>query len=311
MARKVIIDCDPGIDDAVALVAALASPELEILAITAVEGCVHADQASRNVQAIIEQLDPRRLPRLGFASPADEAPAVDTRYLHGDDGLGNSLFSVSQLHHRHASEKLIGDIIRAYPHQVTIIALGPLTNIARAFQREPQLPELTHRLIMMGGSVSGVGNISATSEFNVFFDPKSAREVFQSRVTKTLIPLDTTRQVTFGLDFLDQLPPISSRAGMLLRSLLPYSFRSYRQQLGCEDICLNDAVALIAATSPELFETEEMAGEVEVLGELTRGMTIFDRRMRREWSINMEVATSVHAREVKRELARRLQLGSE
>lgn len=129
MTRKVIIDCDPGIDDAVALSMALFDPRLDVVAVTAVAGNVAADQASRNVQAIIEQLDPPRYPRLGAATAADVSPATDARYVHGDDGLGNAGFAVSRLQHQHPSEKVICDALRSDPNQVSLICLGPLTNV--------------------------------------------------------------------------------------------------------------------------------------------------------------------------------------
>ena len=129
MPRKVIIDCDPGIDDAVALTVALFHPDLDVLAITATEGNVSADRANRNVQAIMEQLDPPRYPRVGVASPLDDAPMHDARQIHGDDGLGNTGYDVSLLQHKHTSEKMICDIVRSSPGEVTIIALGPLTNV--------------------------------------------------------------------------------------------------------------------------------------------------------------------------------------
>ena len=146
MPRKVIINCDPGIDDAVALCIALFNWRLEIAAVTATAGNVSATKASRNVQAVIERLDPPRLPRLGAASPADASPEIDARLMHGDDGLGNSALVVSQLHHQHPSEKIICDEVRAAPEEVTLIALGPLTNVARAFQRDPGLASLVGRI---------------------------------------------------------------------------------------------------------------------------------------------------------------------
>ena len=143
MAKKVIIDCDTGIDDAVALCVALFDPRLEVLAITATEGCVEADQATKNLQLILELLNPPRFPRLGLATPAESRPPVDTRYLHGDNGLGNvDLGEIPSLHHGRPSAKVIADTIRANPGDVTIISLGPQTNIAAAFRRDPSLVAL-------------------------------------------------------------------------------------------------------------------------------------------------------------------------
>ena len=290
MARKVIIDCDPGIDDAVALTLALFEPRLEVLAASAVAGNVPADQATRNIQTVIEQVDPPRYPRVGTATALDASPGVDGRALHGDDGLGNAGFIVSRLHHQHASDKIICDEVRANPEQVTIICLGPLTNIARAFRRDPGVASMIGRLIIAGGSVKAGGDVTAAAEFNMFYDPESARDVFRSATTKTLLPLDVTRQLSFTVGLLQDLPREFTRVGAFLRKLLPHSFRAFRQRLGVESIHLQAVVALLAAVQPELFHTHEMSGDVETRGELTLGATVFDHRRASGALPNMEVA---------------------
>ncbi len=299
MAQKVIVDCDMGTDDAVALCMLLFDPRFEIVGLTATEGCVAADQANNNLQAILGELDPDRYPRLGMATRAENAPPINTSYLYGDDGLGNAGLAVSNLQHSQSAEKLIIDCLRAWPDQVTLLCLGPLTNVARAFQRDPAIAQMVDRIIMTGGTLSGIGNITPAAEFNFYFDPLSARQVVQSRTTKTLIPLDVTRQVEFGLEMLEELPGDHTRTGYFLRHILPFAFRAYRQQLGHESINLNDAVGALALLAPELFQFEEMAGDVETEGELTRGASVFDRRDPPEWRTNMEVATSIDADQAK------------
>ncbi len=298
MARKVIIDSDMGTDDAVALCMALFDERLEILALTATEGCVTAEQATRNLQAIVGMLDPDRHPRLGAATAAENAPAINTTYLYGEDGLGNTGFEVSELQHLLPADKLIVDCVRANPDAVTIICLGPYTNLARAFRRDPYIAEMVDRVVMTGGSTNGIGNITQAAEFNCYFDPGSAQQVFDSRTTKTLLPLDITSQVRFGLDLLEMLPERFCRAGDFLRQILPFAFRSYRQKLGQEDINLNDVVGILSVLEPQLFEFESMAGQVETEGQLTRGVTVFERRQVQEWRPNMEVATSVKSDEI-------------
>ena len=302
MARKVIIDCDMGTDDAVALCMSLFDSRIEIVALTATEGCVTADQSNNNLQAILGELDPDRYPRLGMAVAAENAPPINTSYLYGTDGLGNAGFEVSQLQHLHPSEKLIIDSVRDNPNEITVICLGPLTNLARAFQRDPALPGMINRILITGGTLSGPGNITAAAEFNFFFDPESARTVFQSNTTKTLIPLDITKQINFGYDVMDELPSESNRTGSFLRNILPFAFRSYRQQLGHEGINLNDAVGMLALLEPQLFEFEELCGDVETEGELTRGATIFDRRNPPESRPNMEVATGLNVDAAKQQI---------
>lgn len=298
MARKVIIDCDPGIDDAVALSMALFDPRLDVVAVTATAGNVSADQAFRNVQVINEQLDPIRFPRAGSAGSPEGCTGTNRLELHGEDGLGNSGFVVSCHHHRHPSEKVICDAVRAAPHYVTILCLGPLTNVARAFQRDPGLPILVDRIVMMGGAVSGVGNVTAAAEFNMHFDSVSAQLVFRSPVTKTLVPLDVTQSLKFTLDLINRLPSESTRVGAFLRRIVPFLYRAYHQHLGQESVYLHDVVALMAVLEPDLFEFAEMAGDVESRGELTLGVTVFDRRPNPQWRPNMDVAVKMDSEKV-------------
>jgi inosine-uridine nucleoside N-ribohydrolase len=295
MSKKILLDVDPGIDDAVAMCMALFDSQLEVVAVTAVGGNVPPDQATCNVQAIIEQLDPPRWPRIGVASMPEMGLPNRELNLHGADGLGNANFPVSQLQHIHRSEKVICDEVRAAPGELTIVALGPLTNIARAFARDPGLAEMVGQLVIMGGTLAGPGTITPAAEFNIYCDPESARNVFRSPATKTLVPIDISGQVAFGYDVLEMLPPEASRAGRFLRRVLPFLFRAYRQELGYEHSALNDAVALIAALYPELFEIELAAVDVELAGELTTGATVFDRRRLREWRTNVAVTTKVDA----------------
>ncbi len=293
MGRKVILDVDPGIDDAMALCLALGNPDLEVVAVTAVGGNVSPTQSTRNVQAIIEQLDPPRWPRLGAASEPDNRLAVDRRRLYGSDGLGETSFVVAERQHLLPSEKVICDQVRDAPHLVTIIALGPLTNIARAFIRDPELPTLVGQIVIMGGTISGPGNITPAAEFNMFCDPVSAQTVFRSPSTKTLVPLDVTNRVELSYDLFNRLPDESNRVGQLLRQLLPHAFRGYRQQFGLEGIHVHDTVTLMAVLRPELFTTKSMAGDVETQGDLTIGETVFDRRRAPAWRHNMEVVTDM------------------
>jgi non-specific riboncleoside hydrolase len=293
MARKVIIDCDPGIDDAVALAMALFDPRLEVVAVTAVAGNVTADLATRNVQAIIEQLDPPKYPRIGAATASETGAGTDARHIHGDDGLGNIGLACSTLIRQHPSEKIIADEIRAAPNQITLLCLGPLTNVARTFQRDPSLVELVGQVVMMGGAVNCIGNITPTAEFNIYCDPESARMVFRAPLTKTLVPLDVTSRVSLDFGFVNHLPPETTKSGGLLHKILPYLCRVYRQQLGMETFHLHDVVAVVALTNPELFEMAEMHGDVECSGELTAGTTIFDRRPTYRGPRNMDVAKEI------------------
>lgn len=292
MARKVILDVDPGVDDAIAVCLALGNPDLDVLAVTATGGNVSPEQATINVQAIVELLDPPRWPRLGAAS-SDQILRADSRHLFGVNGLCGAHFAVAQRHHQHSSVKVICDEVRAAPGEVTIIATGPLSNIAAALQQQPELASLIGHLVILGGTLAGPGNITAAAEFNIYCDAEAARAVFRSPVTKTLIPVDVTRRVVLNLDLLERIPNCDSRKGELLRQILPATFRAYRRQLGLEGIHLHDTVAVVAALHPEFFTTDRMYGDVETEGALTHGATIFDRRSQPESPPNMDVAVDM------------------
>ena len=204
------------------------------------------------------------------------------------------------------SDKLIVDCARAHPENVTLICLGPLTNLARAIRREPNLPSMLSQVVMVGRRLTATGNISPCSEFNFYFDPVAAREVLAARMTKTLIPLDVVREVTFGLDLMEELPGEDTRVGWFLKQIFPFAFRAFRQQLGLENITLNDAVGALALTEPELFGFEQMVGDVETEGELTRGLLVLDRRREFREAPNVLVATSLRTEAARQQLIDRL-----
>jgi len=304
MSKKIIIDCDPGIDDAIALCMALFDPRLNVLAINAVAGTVEADQSTNNVASIINMLDPPRYPRIGKASAAENAALTDDQLLHGSDGLAECHFEPSGRQRLQPSEKVMSDLIQQHPNEVTILCLGPLTNLARLIRWEPKVVPLIDQIVISGGSVSHCGNATAVAERNIHYDPVSAQTVFASATTKSVVPLDVTEEVRFGVELLDQLPSPGTHVGSLLRRILPFAYRSAHQILGEELIPLYDPTALMSILEPDFFSWEAMAGRVEPHGEITRGMTIFDQRLRRAWPINMEVALDVDHVEIKEAIIR-------
>jgi inosine-uridine nucleoside N-ribohydrolase len=292
MARKVILDMDPGVDEALALCLALADERLDVVAVTATGGNVPPEQATINVQTLVEQLDPSPRPRVGAASP-EQMLRADGRLLFGTDGLCGVQFAVAELHHRHPSVKVICDEVRTAPSDVTIITTGPLSNVAAALKQQPDLASIIGHLIILGGTLSGPGNVTAAAEFNVYSDAEAARAVFHSRVTKTVIPIDVANRITFFYDLLEKLPSDESRTGRLLRKLLPGTFLAYRQLLGIEGIHACAAVAIVAAVHPELFHTHRLHGDVETEGHLTYGATVFDRRHQADTHPNLDVVVDM------------------
>jgi purine nucleosidase len=294
MARKVILDVDPGVGDALAICLALTQPELEVVAVTATGGNVAPRQASRNVQAIIEHLDPSRWPRIGFAD--EEQPLrTDARELWGVDGLCGAALGIAELHQQHPSLKVLAEEIRGDPGGVTVIAGGPLSNISALFQVEPELALQVGHLIIVGGTLEGPGDVSAAAEFNIYCDAESAQRVFRSPATTTLLPRDVTCRAAMTFDLLNHLPDEATPAGRLLRRLLPGAFQAYRQRLGLEGIYVSEAVAVAATIHPEFVTTEALPVDVEVEGALTYGATVVDRRPRTLDRPNMDVAVDIDA----------------
>lgn len=294
MPRKVILDVDPGVSDALAVCLAIAHPELEVVAVTATGGNVTPRQASRNVQAIIEHLDPPRWPRIGVAD--EEQPLrTDGRELWGVDGFCGATLGIAELHQQHPALKVIAEEIRNDPGGVTLIAGGPLHNIAAAFQLDPELALQVGHLIIVGGTLDGPGDVTAAAEFNVYCDAEAAQRVFRSHATTTLLPLDVSSKAALTYELLSNLPSEGTSMGRLLRTLLPGAFQAYRQRLGMESMYAAEAIAVMAAIRPELLATEALPCDVETEGMLTYGATVIDRRPRTFDRPNMDVAVDINA----------------
>ena len=304
MAKKLIIDLDPGIGDAMAAVLALLDPGVDLLALTATAGCVSGEAATRNLQAVVEQLDPPKWPRIGSSAdsavPLEQPAALnvaDFQCLNGPDGLGECRFNVADLHHRHESSKVLADLVRLSPHEVTLLTLGPLTNVAAACERMPDFLTLLENMVCLGGCIAEGGDITAAAEFNIFCNPDAARSVFQSLDSKTLVPLDVTNKPVLTFEQFNRLESAKSRGAIFLKQLLPYSFRAHHQFLGMEGMLIREAVALATITRPHLFRFERLPVDVESTGELTRGATVFDRR-RTAGTPNINVVVDVDAQGV-------------
>ena len=290
--KKVILDIDPGIDDAVALCVALAEPSLEIVAVTATGGVVGPLQATRNLQALLERIDPPRWPRMGAADP-HQLLRADARDLHGRNGLGGVDLPYAEMANQYGSAHLMAGLIRKHPNDLTLISTGPMSNLASLLTLEPDMPSLVGEVIIAGGSVAVGGDITAAAEFNIYCDASAARDVLRTHLTKTLIPLDISRQLTFGYDLIEFVKARTSRTAQLLTQLLPEYYLARRQRLGVEDATFGDVTAVLLAAHPELFKTELMHVDVETSGELTHGATVCDRRSLAEGTHTAEVVTSV------------------
>lgn len=299
MSNKIlVIDADPGIGDAVAIAAALSDPNVDVVGLTAVGGCVSGLQAGRNLQALIEALDPPKWPRIGTSeSPAFRPPedsAFPIAHLNGPHGLGDWEPGMADLHHQRDATKLLSELSRTYPHELLVLTLGPLTNIALTVERDPGFLDRLLGLYCLGGTVEVAGDVTPVAEYNIYANPASARSVLKSPASKTLIPLDVSRKTTLTFEQLDRLTQNTERgAGQALQSLISFALRAHHQHNGLESLWLPELTALAAITQPQLYQRTNLAVDVEVDGHLTRGMTVFDTRLRPAWRPNVEVVNDV------------------
>ena len=306
MPQKLIIDADPGIGDAVAIALAHLDPEIELLAVTATAGCVTGRQATRNIQAVIALLDPPKRPRLGacderIATAELTYGGTDIRWdrINGPKGLGDWEPQVADLYDPIESSKLLVDLVKEYPNEITLLTLGPLTNVELAADKSRDFLSGLRELVCLGGSVEAGGDVTAAAEFNMYVNPIAARNVLRSRITKTLVPIDVCRKVSVTVSQYERfMAGLSGPAKDLFERLLPYAFRASHEVFGIEGLALAEIVALAAVARPDLFGRAAMAVNVETAGELTRGMTVFDRRGQRQWQANIDVLRTADAQGV-------------
>jgi len=304
MAQRVIFLADPGIDGAFAVALALQDPNIDLLALGATAGNVNAEQATKNVHILIEQIDPPRWPRLGAALPVDYD--IDGTALHGAGGLGGTQFPVVKLHHPHPSDKLLVDLVRQDPREITVVTLGPLTVLARALDRDGDLPRLVKRIVCMGGSWHEPGNASAAAEFHFYCDSAAARQVLRCGAPITLIPLDVSRKVLFSPTDLLELPNPESRTCRFLRQIVPQGVRATCNMYGIEGFHLKDVLGVVAVALPSALTLKSMVVDVETRGELTRGMSVIDTRPQAHGTPNVDMAVGVDVAAVRDYIGRTL-----
>lgn len=291
MAQKVILIADPGIDTAFAVALALHDPNLDVIGLIASAGNIPADRATQNVHLLINAIDPPKWPRLGAALPV--VYEIDGTRLHGPDGLGNIELPPVSLHQPTPGDKVIVELIHNAPKEITVVVLGPGTLLARAFDRNPELPGLIDRIVFMGGAWHVPGNASAVAEFHVYCDPEAARRVLRCGTPITLIPLDAARKLIFSPSDLLDLPAPDSATCMFLRKIVPYGIRASSNLYGIEGFHLKDVLGVAAVALPNRFTLEQVHADIELRGELTRGMSVIDTRPTPANSPNVDLVVNV------------------
>lgn len=294
MTQKIIIDTDPGQDDAVAILLALASPELEVLGITVVAGNVPLRFTLRNACTVCELAGRKDIPIYSGCGGPLEGALVTAEEVHGPTGLDGITLPepTIDVQPMHAVDFIIETIRREPEGSVTLVPIGPLTNIATAFRRAPDIISRVQRIVLMGGAYFEVGNVTPAAEFNIYVDPIAAAEVFASGVDLVVIPLDVTHQALTSRAWIETMRS-QGRVGEAVASWTDFFERYDRAKYGHGGAPLHDPCAVAWLIRPELFKGRYINVEIELEGRYTRGMTVADW-----WGVTDRKANALFIREI-------------
>jgi purine nucleosidase len=298
MPKRILFDTDPGIDDACAILLALASPEVSVEGLSVVHGNCSLAQATTNALSILELANAEHIPvargcELPLVQPSLLAPET-----HGETGLGYARLSAPRAKPigQHAVDFLIERILAA-PGEITLVAIGPLTNVALAIRQEPRIVESLRELIIMGGALRYEGNTTALGEFNTYVDPHAAHIVYHAGIPTTLVPLDVTYQciLTPGdvSRLLDTDSPVTRFVADSTRFYMEFH-DEYQQIEGC---VINDPLALALTFAPEFCTYQELHVDVDLSGGISMGKTVADFYNYGKKPPNLKVALGVRARD--------------
>jgi purine nucleosidase len=281
--KRIIIDTDTGVDDALAIILALRSPELRVEAITTVAGNVEVEKCTRNCLLLLDLIQPKRFPVVAQGANRPLARRLVTApEVHGDDGLGDiaSQYPASEgrTTNKNATEIILA-LLQKYPRQITIVAIGPLTNIAHALKKDFKTMKKTREIVIMGGAFDVAGNTGPVAEFNMYVDPEAADRVLRSGIPITLIPLDVTQQVVLRRSDVVRLARKgSNRIGLFIERMTKNYMQYHKTTEGFSGGYLHDPLAVGVAVNRRFVRCRDVHVEVETHGELTRGMTVAELR---------------------------------
>ena len=277
--KKIILDCDPGHDDAIALLLAHGNPNIELLAVTTVVGNQTLDKVTRNALSVARIANITNVP---FAAGAVRPLIRNVEIapdIHGDSGLDGPVLPepTIQLDNRHAIDLIIETIMSHPPKTVTLVPTGGLTNIAMAVRKEPKIVERVKEVVLMGGGYH-VGNWSAVAEFNIKIDPEAAHIVFNEKWPVTMVGLDLTHQALATPDVIEKIKAIKTKPAKFVLEMLEFFGKMYKQAQGFTYPPVHDPCAVAYVINPELIKTKRVPVDIELTGTLTLGMTVADFR---------------------------------
>ncbi|MCB0065301.1 MAG: nucleoside hydrolase [Caldilineaceae bacterium] len=273
--RKIILDCDPGLDDTLAIL--LAAKHLDVLGITTVAGNQTIDKVTTNALKIVEFADLTHIPVAKGTHQPLVKPLIHAGHIHGESGLDGPILPepTTPLDPRHAVDFII-ETVMAHD-EVTLVPVGPLTNIALALHREPRLRERIPEISLMGGGLN-VGNVTAMAEFNIYVDPEAAHMVFTSGIPIKMAGLNLTRQANAMQAEIDRCRALGNRTGQIVAELLTFYAGTIQESFGVNGGSLHDPCAVAALIEPDLIEFLPLHVAVELNGTHTYGMTVCDVR---------------------------------
>lgn len=289
----IIIDCDPGHDDALALLLALARPELRVLGVTTVAGNASLEHTTRNALSVLTLADRTDVPVAAGADRPLSRPLRSAPEVHGVSGLeGAELPAPTVGPVDEDASTLMARLVAESPSPVTLVPVGPLTNIARFLVDHPDLRSRIAHICLMGGAV-GEGNASASAEFNIWVDPEAAAAVFDAGIPLTMIGLDVTHQALVTLAETERFAQLGNRTGVIFAGLLRFFARFHANRYGWDGAPIHDAVAVAHLLPLGLVETRPYRVEVETISELTRGRTVVDLHALTGLPANAEVGVGI------------------
>lgn len=292
--RRIILDCDPGHDDAVAMLLAWGDPAIELAAVTTVFGNQTVDKTTRNALAVAAIAGIQGVP---FAAGAERPLVRDVETagsIHGESGLdGPSLPAATfELDPRHAVQLIIDTIMDAPPQTITLVPTAALTNIALAARLEPRIVPRVREVVLMGGAYGG-GNWTATSEFNILIDPEAAHIVFAESWPLTMVGLDVTHQALATPEVVSRIAAIGTPVSAFVEELMEYFAHSYRDAQGFDHPPVHDAVAVAYVIDPSVLTVRPTPLTIELSGSRTLGMTVADFRAPAPPHTTTRVATGI------------------
>lgn len=289
-ARPIILDCDPGQDDAVAILLALASPEeIELKGITTVAGNVPLALTTDNARRICELAGRADMPIFSGADRPLMRNLVTAEWIHGKTGLDGANLPAPEMpvQDGHAIDFIVQTCLGAGDGEITLCPIGPMTNIALALMRAPEIVPKIREIVCMGGAVREMGNTTPAAEFNIYVDPQAARLVLNSGIPFTMMPLDVTHKALVTPDRLERFKQMQSRAGDVCGGMLDYFNRFDMTRYGFEGGPLHDPCVIAYLIDPDLFSGRDVFMDIEVTSELTMGQTLADW-----WNIQEKPANS-------------------